>query len=162
MKIQVFAISLLFFCLPSLSQTPEKKYDPSIRIRVTDWRQVAFMLTPNYWNDMKANEIRSQIGNEEFEKMKVYSDYLNIPCQFLIYCERRDGSAKKEINVLGEKLSKLNAYRIAIFHHTNSKNKTFELAILRVPYSQNKDWDPEAKWDTVYFIIDNALVETTE
>jgi hypothetical protein len=159
MKSRVLATALLFLYITSFSQTDGMKNDASKRIHVSDWRQVTFMFSPGYWEGKKVEELTSQLGRAEFEKVKIYSDHVNIPCQFLLFCENRDGSALKNLDTLHMKLSKLNVYRVAIFHHTNYQNTTFKFALLHVPYLKNKDWDLDAKWDTVYFVIDNALVE---
>jgi hypothetical protein len=162
MKAVALATTLVFLSHFSFSQTQLSKYDSLKRVRVAGWSDMIFIFPPNYWDEKKREYIIRQVGENEFEKMKLFSDYRNIPCPFLVFCEDRDGSARKELDSLCAKFDKLNVYRIASYFHTDAKNQTVEWAILRVPYESNKEWDPDAKWDRVYFVVTNSLVSEIE
>jgi hypothetical protein len=154
----IITIALLFVVFSAVAETPTIDHDSSRPVRISDWARTIFIFPPQYWDKNKTDMITRQVGADEYEKIKTYSDYRNIPCQFLLFCEDRDGSPLKNMDTLRQRMNKLNAYRIATYFHTNNKNETVEWAILRVPYEKNKSWDPDAKWDTIYFAIRNSMV----
>lgn len=129
------------------------------RARVTNWKKglILWVTRPNYW-ESKSSEIIRQIGNNEFEKVKAFSGR-NIPCQMQLFCEDVDGKPKKEINAFSRKLDRLVFYKIAEYATHEGEAGMKKNAILRVPYSENKDWDETASWDTVYLIVKNDYVE---
>jgi hypothetical protein len=158
MRIITLTITLLILVLYSHAQTPQGPANSGRRVRVKDWGRAIFIFPPNYWNN-KEEAIINQIGDKEFQKMKMYSDSRNIPCQFLMFCEDRDGNPLKNLDTLGQRLGQLNIYRIATFSHTDSKNNTHEWAILRIPYNENRNWDPAVKWDSLYFVMRADVTE---
>jgi hypothetical protein len=160
MKFSLAFLILLAFDHVALSQTSIKQVKGDSTVKIKDWNQVAMMYGDNYWND-KADGIIRQIGKEEFEKVKAFSDYKKKPCQMTLFCEiKKDGAPKRmKLDSLHKKLSMLKAYKIATYPNVHKDGVVKMEVILRVPYEENKDWDGDAKWDTVYFTIDEDYVE---
>lgn len=127
------------------------------KVAVTDWGEVGYFFPANYWNETKSKEVISNIGADHFEKVKMYSNFRMIPCQFLIFC----GTGKKKpIPELSEKLSKLTAYELTSFHNIPDDGvDRGEVSIIMVPYKGNENWDADATWDTVYFLVNKNLVK---
>ncbi len=161
MKSRNYFLLLLIISTSSFGQSPKDKMIETRSIAdtpaiVNNWSEAIFLFPPDYWEngrDKKAEEIIQQIGMKEFEQVKKFSHQLNIPCQFLIFCETRDGSPKKNLDTLRNKMNKLKAYKLATFTHINPANEEFPMVILKVPYKENTNWDTTAKWDSVYFIF---------
>lgn len=122
-------------------------------VRVKDWGQRIMMFIPDYWQDAKADEIIKQIGPAEFEKFKEFSDVNKIPGQMVLF----NGRSMKDPVALYEKMNGLKLYRIAVYRH--APDGDIPMAILKVPYSENAHWDPDAKWNVIYFVVANRAVE---
>lgn len=159
---KVFSIAVGFvLAIYALGQVQLDKLSIPPKVIVTNWSQSIFLLPANYWNDgKKGPEIISQLGEDGFEHVKKFSDARNIPCEFLIFCEDRDGSPKKDLDSLAARKSQLNVFRVATYKHHSKDGNIYSMAILSVPYEQNKSWSRQgAKWDTIYFLVDNNLVK---
>jgi hypothetical protein len=126
------------------------------KVQITDWKKVAYVVVDDFWKSTK-DQIIKQVGKDEFEKIKTFSGR-NVPCAMQIFCEDKDGSPKKNIDSLANKQSKLTVFKIADFIYTNERGKQFGYSVLRVPYENNKDWDPNVNWDTVYFLVRDNLI----
>jgi hypothetical protein len=105
------------------------------------------MYAKNYWSEAKKKQIVAQIGDHEYEKVKA-SDYRTIPCAMSPMC----GGGRKNSDTLNAKMSKLVMYHIATFDHITNGH-TEKNAVVRIPYEENSQWDLNATWDTVYFIL---------
>lgn len=129
------------------------------QVKVKDYGRKMMILPPNYWLN-KSKDIISQIGIDEFKKVITFSYRENIPCEMELFCEDINGMPKKRLEYLKSKLSTLKVYKISSFtHFDNAGVNRGRFCILRVPYSENKSWDENAKWDNVYFVITEAVVE---
>jgi len=120
---------------------------------VTDWGRTIYLFPDKYWGN-KSDEIVRQVGIDEFNKIIKFSHRDNIPCEMQIFCEDKNGIPKKNSDSLAAKQSRLKVYKIATYKHNDK-----EYAILRVPYSGNESWDISARWDTVYFVIQNRFLK---
>jgi hypothetical protein len=151
----LFIFSLAFITQHCLSQNAHS-VSPAKEIAVKNWSEVAYFLPQGYWSENKSKEVIDQIGKDEFENVKKYSDFKNIPCAFLIFCNNK----KKKIEELKTKLEQLHAFEIANYHQYNfSGDYKGIYSILMVPYKGNENWDTTAKWEKVYFIVSKELVE---
>ncbi len=149
---------VLFLCLQA--QVPGTILNKPTKAIVKNWRDYIYLKSPDYWDDgIKGPDIIQQIGEKEYEKVKKFSDRNNVPCQFQIFCEDRDGAPKKNIDSLMKKLGKLTVFKIATYTHNSKSGKSFPMVIVGAPYEDNKNWDPTVKWDTIYFLVPAQSVE---
>jgi hypothetical protein len=154
-------VLFFLFVLLSCKGISQKRPEPSKAklVKVTDYGRLMFLLPEEYWEN-KAAQIERQIGVHEFEMVKKYSHRDNIPCEMQIFCEDKNGNPKKSLDSLKKKQSRLKVYHIATYTHIdNFGNNKGEYCILRVPYLENKNWDTNVTWDTVYFIIRKDVVK---
>lgn len=153
MKRIVVFYSMILFSMIVYAQSPLKATTPLIKVK--NWDKKLYMIQDTYW-DNDAKEIIGQIGEEEFNKVKAYSDYRTIPDQMALMVNGR----KADFPMLYKNMDRLKMYKIAKYRHINENHDDKGLwAIVRVPYSENKEWDAKAQWNTVYFIIPDELVE---
>jgi hypothetical protein len=151
-KILVVLTTLLFSTLV-YPQIHSK--DGMLVVKVKDWNKKLFMIHDTYW-DNDAKEIISKIGEDEYNKVKVYSDYKTIPDQMSLMVN----GTKANIPVLYKNLDRLKMYKIATYRHINEEKEDRGVwAIIKVPYDENKEWDSKVKWEHLYFIIPDELVE---
>lgn len=123
--------------------------------KVKNWNEKIFAFPADYW-DNDAKEIIQKLGAREFEKIKMNTDYNVLPVQMSLLQNGRLADTAK----LYKKLDQLRMHKIATYTHINSKGVDKGVwAILRVLYSENRNWDSLCKWDTFYFIVPNELVE---
>ena len=146
----LFSLSINVCAIAQAPTSPSKsKFNKSdLKIVVTNWANQAFALPEYFWNKYSDTLIQ-QVGVNEFDLMKKHGP----------------GTYPKEMALLSEgnlqnpdslyrKLSKLNLELVAQLRHFNEEGTYIGIyALLRVPYSLNKDWDAFVKWDTVYFIF---------
>lgn len=156
MKKILNVLSFLVISVLVLAQSSEKKESLAIPVRITNWGDRGRLIAENFFTETK-DSIISQIGSEEFEKVKKYSSVFSWPksLQGKIWY-KSDSLMKKEFH---RKLDKLKVYQIANYCHYWEGSKDSRFSIIRVPYSDNMDWDKEAKWDTVYFIVQERSVK---
>lgn len=120
------------------------------------WGSKLMFLGQGFW-DRNKDKITNVVGNEEYERIKNNSSDKSYPKGSQLNMFDAEKLSKRYFPEYIKKLSELVMYKIGIFNDINSG----ELAILRVPYQENKNWDlPNApKWDTVYFIVDNKFTQ---
>lgn len=161
MKKITFLLALLSTCfLCALGQDyKDYKINKSPEpVRVVNWMKTGFLFPDGFWEVSTRNaQIIKQIGEVEFEKVKKYSHYSNIPVQMLLYNSQK--TSKRDTLEYKQKQNSLNVFQIALYSHWWHGEYWGEYVILSVPYSANKDWDSTAKWDTVYFIIPGEYIE---
>lgn len=122
-------------------------------VRVTDWNHRNVVPAKEPWSKDSLNIVK-QIGPEEFEKVKNNCDMYTWPT---VMSPIQSGRLMK--GELTRKLNKLKVYKIATYSLTTYQGVDYTKAILRIPYSENKNWDSTAKWDVTYFIVDAEHVE---
>jgi hypothetical protein len=163
MNLRIIVISSLLHLTCNAQKLPADKFVATAKLVntkwVSDWAHTIWLFPDDYW-DKKSQEIIKQIGNAEFEKVKKFSHRDYIPCQLQQFCEDKDGRPKKNLDSLCKRKTELNVYKIATFmHHSNNGVLKGPYAVIRVPYEENKNWDPTAKWDTVYFVIEDKYIK---
>lgn len=137
----------------------KKKKD---KVYITNWGRKLFGLLPGFWEGVWVNDIQKQVGELEFQKIKELTLKGRIPAPPEMSVLINNGTGIADTAVLYKNLSRLNMYRIASFTQINTKGTRFEMAILTVPYEENKDWDKNVKWDSLYFFIQNKYVKFVE
>ncbi|MRG45845.1 hypothetical protein GFS24_12015 [Chitinophaga sp. SYP-B3965] len=125
------------------------------KVRITNWKRTVYRFAPDYWDNKQQDEIVAKIGQEEFEKMKAFADKPVVPAEMSMI----SGKARKDSVAQSERLNRLNIYRIATYTHVSKSGKVFEMAVLHVPYEENRAWDDQVKWGPLYFFIENRFVE---
>lgn len=150
----LFLAVSLFSCERYLQAANTGTKTPTVpRVEVTNWGKVSMYTTEDFWNNNK-QQIINQIGVGEYEKMRVNIGWKNIPQEMTIW----NGKEKRNRTELHEKLSKLNVSRIATVNHQFQGKDWGNYAILRCSYSENKNWIPNVRWDTVYFLVEGKAV----
>lgn len=154
-----FRVLILFMIIqPVFVFSQQVDNSKRVRVTVTDsWKSKSFLLVEDFWENKK-EPIESQLGAGSMEIIKKYSYWKNIPAQMNIF----NGSKKTGITELAERLDRLKVYKIATFRHIYQGIDWGELVILEVPYDENKDWDPAAKWDIVYFIVKAEAIKVIQ
>lgn len=146
MKIVLLFALVLITAFCNGQDKTENKGVPS---KVTNWGMRGLMFTETFYNETK-DSIIAQIGIDEFEKVKVYCSVLKWPSSMQPKFGRMNAEEQK---TMGDRLDKLHMYKIAAYQHYYDGKKMERFSILRVPYEENKNWDSTAKWDTVYFVV---------
>lgn len=118
-------------------------------VQVKYWGSLSlFILGDNYF-DATRDSIVLQIGEKEFGEMKGHCSVNGWPKGF--YASNLN---EEEDKAFYDKLGRLRMYKIAAVTHVYN-GKTFErYAILRVPYDENRGWDPAVVWEgNAYFLL---------
>lgn len=122
-----------------------------IKVDVVDWGSLSIWIGNDFFNATR-DSIVAQIGDEEFEWMKDHCTSRNWPKG--MYDSSLDEEEDKKHM---EKLNRLKKYKIASFQHIYNGMIFERYVILRVPYEDNKDWDPLVKWErSVYFLLNES------
>ncbi|THU40468.1 hypothetical protein FAM09_11445 [Niastella caeni] len=148
-KIMQFA-TLFWVCLFSAnliqSQSNLKSKEP---VKVVNWKNKAMLIIDEIWEQAK-NEIVLQVGEEKYKEIRRNYDWKSIPSQMTIF----DGNRRRTVIELSKKLDSLKClYKIATFSAQAKGGIPINIAIVEVPYKGNEDWDPKAKWNVVYFLL---------
>jgi hypothetical protein len=128
------------------AQQTEKKFPvKGSPVRVQEWGSLSMMMMGSFFKETKS-DIVQQIGQKEYEEMIKHCD---------------SGGWPEQIAGAETEREKLKMYQIAVYTHKYN-GKTFEpKVILRVPYDENKDWNPGVKWEgNIYFILNAAAVSS--
>lgn len=156
-KIVMFVLLLMagYYC-----NAQNGSYNGSLneRVRITKWGQKVFGFPDNYWNNKWSEEIIEKIGEEEFEKAKSSLKGYDLPVEMSMI----SGIKMVDTAALYKRMDRLKMYRIATYTQGGEGGKIFEMAILRVPYEDNKEWEGNAKWGVLYFFIENKYVEVVD
>lgn len=143
------ALLLLLTVVFALQGYTQKKAN---QVKVKDWGKQFVAFPADYWEDEKADSIIKQIGKVEYDNF--IANYRKLPKEMQLF----GGGNMKRPTELYPKLDKLKMYHIATYRHLSDGD--MPIAILKVPYDENKNWDPEVKWDTAYFVISvKALIK---
>lgn len=149
MKKRCLALTMLFFALQGCAQQINPTGNSNTEVKVSDWNKKIFLFPDDYWEN-KTEQIEKQIGKDEFNRVKIYSITKNVPDEMEIFSKGK----LADTAVLNKALNQLHVYKIATYtHFSNDGINRGDYAILRVPYTENKTWNSNSKWDTVYFII---------
>ncbi|AXY76086.1 hypothetical protein D3H65_19780 [Paraflavitalea soli] len=157
MKIIASTLLLIALTVASYAQNSGRSIANNKPVFVKHWMKTLLMFNKEFWNDNKVQEIVSQIGEEEFKKVQKFSGSDNIPSQFsfpYVMVELKGDSLLYQ-----KRNSQLKVYKIASYKHYWNNQFWGNYAILRVPYTENKNWDSTLKWDTVYFVIPEQYIE---
>ncbi|SIO03200.1 hypothetical protein [Chitinophaga niabensis] len=146
MKVVVMKMLLMMLSFSTYAQ---------VKVRITDWTRKVAMFANGYWDNKWADEVIRQIGADEFDKVKMAAGKQIVPKEMRTI----KSIVLKDTAGLFKHLNELNMYKIATYSSVGSTGKVFEMAILKVPYRGNEDWDANAKWDVLYFFIENRFVE---
>ncbi|WP_316787952.1 hypothetical protein [Pedobacter frigoris] len=143
------------------AQNSSEKKQILEKVRITDWSQktYAFPTGIEYWNSVDTTALMTAISPKEFQKIKAFTAYNILPYPTEMSVLSLSGTDARDPVTLYKKLDKLKIYRIASFIHTGATGKKFNQSIVIAPYAENKDWDPAAKWDTLYIFINSKYVE---
>ena len=147
-------VSLLLFS--GISSAQESRFPVKGEpVRVKNWGSLSlFILGDNYFSATR-DSIILQIGEKEFAEMKGNCSVSGWPKGFYV-----PNLSEAEDKAFYEKLGLLRMYRIAAVTHVYN-GKTFDrYVILRVPYSENRDWNPAVTWEgNAYFLLAERDVE---
>ena len=145
--------TLIFLLLASqflYAQTGNYTPKPD-KVDVIDWGSLSIWIGNDFFNATK-DSIVAQIGEEEFEWMKNHCTSRNWP-KGMYNSSLDEEEDKKHM----EKLNRLNKYKIATYQHIYNGQVFERYAILRIPYEDNRDWDPAMKWErAVYFLLSES------
>ena len=146
-------ISFATFCS---AQTPKVQKSDTIFVRITNWGAKSMNIGEAVWS-AASDQIISQVGELKFRKIKSNYAWNVLPGQMSVF----DGKKVKPMKEYSKKMDSLPLmYRIATFDHISSGKNWGKVAIIEVPYKGNESWDPKAKWDVVYFVLEaNAVKE---
>lgn len=137
-------------------RAPQNEFPP-VLASVTNWNKRSLYQNSNVFNYTKKTII-SQIGEDEFEKVKKYSSMEGWPLAFQHDVSKKDDSSFMKSQY--EKFNKLKLYKIASFNYPLNIPNSKRYAILRIPYDENRNWDSTANWDTIYVIIEEKYILT--
>ena len=114
-------------------------------VTVTNWGSLAlYLLTNTYFSETK-DSIIAQIGPEEFGKMERSCSIAGWPEGF--YSSDDDKGQD-------EKMNRLKMYKIAAYTHIFNGTVFDRYVIVRVPYSENKEWNKTVSWEgNLYFML---------
>ncbi len=157
MKKILLGLSFIYALASSAQQGFDNQHYPvkGNLVKVKDWGSRALMILSDNYFAATQDSIIFQVGQLEFDELKSRCSASGWPKGLYV-----SGVPDEEDAAFDKKLNSLKMYQIAAYTHVYN-GKTFDrYVILRVPYEENKSWDPEVKWvGNVYFILKEADVE---
>ncbi len=128
-----------------------------VLVNVIDWgSRSLIMLTDAFFNETK-DSIILQIGEQEFDKMKNKCSTSGWPEGFY-----KSGLSDDEENIFHATLNNLKMYKIATFTHIYNGIAFSPHVILRIPFEENKSWNPGIKWEEdIYFLMEEKDVRVS-
>lgn len=133
----------------------------TVKVKVKNWGTRGRILMPAYFTLMEPKVV-AQVGKEEFEKIKAFSNSDSWPVAMQGSMTLNGAGGVDSIQrhqAFYRKLDELKLYQVAKFNFTKDGVDWGNRVILRVTYKGNENWDRNAKWDTVYFILREDAVE---
>lgn len=124
------------------------------RVQVTEWKKTAFYIDNHFWNTAKDDLIK-QLGVEGFEKAMKFSKAENMPKEMHLML---DGTTMRSREEFWAKMSTLKTYVAARVKREQGNGNANTKVLMMAPYSDNKNWDTNVKWDTVYFLVREEFV----
>lgn len=155
MKKACLLLPILLIKVLCTAQTQAREYP---LVQVTDWKSRGYLFSDidDFLSTSQDTIIRN-IGIEEFKKIKQFCNIQAWPEALRPRTDfYKDTAARR---VFFEKMDKLKMYKIASCQNLSHGRDHGRCVILRVPYKSNESWDLNAKWDTVYFILDEKSVK---
>jgi hypothetical protein len=148
-----FLVSFLFqICYAQKNNTSNSQFN---LVRVGNWGSLTMKIGDATWSKIK-DQIIHQVGEEKYQKIRSNYDYKSLPEQMSLF----DGKKMRALDEFSKKLDNLKLmYKVATYDHISNGVNWGKRVILEVPYKGNEAWDSTAKWDTVYFLLDEAAVK---
>ena len=123
--------------------------------KVKSWKMNTIALPKGYWDD-KEKQIVKQIGQVEFDKIKAFSYMEEVPSSLQLNFA---AFGKEDLEQLENRRNKLKLYRIALYDLIKDDGEKVIWCILKAPFSENKELDPQGKWQNLYFLLPDEDVE---
>lgn len=123
-------------------------------VQVTEWKKTAFMISDHFWNTAKDDLIK-QLGAEGYEKAIKYSKPEYMPKEMHLML---DGTHMRSREEYWAKMSTLKTFVAARVKREQENGSANTKVLMMAPYSDNKNWDTNVKWDTVYFLVREEYV----
>lgn len=133
------------------SQDAKKMPEP---VQVTEWKKTAFIISDHFWNTAK-NDLISQLGVEGYEKAMKFSKPENMPKEMHLML---DGTHMRSTEEYWAKMNTLKTFVAARVKREQGNSNANTKVLMMAPYADNKNWDPNVKWDTVYFLVREEYV----
>ena len=149
---KLVGIFVLMFSLKGFSQDAiKKKAEP---VQVAEWKKTAFMISDHFWNSAKDDLIK-QLGVDGYQKAMKFSKPENMPREMHLMLDATHMKSREEF---WAKMGTLKTYVAArVKREQNNQNANTKI-LMMATYSDNKDWDRNVKWDTVYFLVREEYV----
>lgn len=146
-----FSLNSVANTLPSVSILCDTASPKKQLVKVTNWGSRAiYLLSSSYFDETK-DEIIAQLGVEKFEDMQNKCSSSGWPAAMY--------DSEGEAEAVEAKMNKLTMYQIGVYQHKYNGNIFDKYSIIEVPYSDNAEWDINAKWEgSIYFLINVADV----
>lgn len=157
MKKTMITIALFMIAFTGLAQQINYGAKGIRVVKVKDWDSKVLFFMPKFWIN-NTDTIMKQLGIAEYLNFKKFSQIDHIPTQLTLWKGMRAIASKEERAQLNIKLQTLKMYKIADWSEV-FEGKQKKRAILRVPYNENMYWDLTAKWETIYFVFPDELIE---
>lgn len=157
MKKIFFVLSIIFALASSAQQGFYSRQYPvkGNLVKVKDWGSRALMILSDNYFAATQDSIIFQVGQQEFDELKSRCSASGWPKGLYV-----SGVSDEEAAAFYKKLNGLKMYQIAAYTHVYNGMTFDRQVILRIPYEENKGWDPEVKWvGNVYFILKESDVE---
>ena len=111
-------------------------------VQVINWSSLSLSAGAKYYDEIEP-EILPLLGKDKWIEFKKNSQRRDWPEDF-----NQDESKHP---VKEAQLNHLKMYKVATFRYKGGKS----IAVLEIPYSENKDWNPNIKWEgSFYFMLD--------
>lgn len=115
---------------------------------VLKWGSLSIIIGSSFF-DATQDSIISKIGISEFEEMKEKCSTAGWPEGFYQFGLDEVADSMREL-----KMGRLKMYGIGSYRHIYNGQLFERYIIIRVPYEENKNWDPEIKWEgNIYFLL---------
>lgn len=148
---KLVGILILMASVNCFSQNNKKTPE---RVQVTEWKKTAFYIDNRFWNTAKDDLIK-QLGVEGYEKAMKFSKAENMPKEMHLML---DGTTMRSREEFWAKMSTLKTFVAARVKREQENGSTNTKVLMMAPYSDNKSWDTNVKWDTVYFLVREEYV----
>lgn len=151
MNKKLIGILILMASVNCFSQKNTKTPEP---VQVREWKNTAFFISDHFWNTAKDDLIK-QLGVEGYEKAMKFSRAENMPKEMHLML---DGTHMKSREEFWAKMSTLKTFVAARVKREQENGGTNTKVLMMAPYADNKNWDTNVKWDTVYFLVKEEYV----
>ncbi len=150
---KIVLLVALFFSVSNIEAQSPKYPVKGTPVDVVRWGSLSVIIMKGFFNETKDSIIES-IGKAEFDEMQFKCSSSGWPVTFYKF-----GMGDEEDTAFEKKLMTLKKYRIAGFQHVYNGIPYERYTIVRVPYDENKDWDPSLQWEgNIYFLLNESDV----